>query len=134
MVTSQDFIQYQRLQTLHWTVLPTWHTKGKKEKGENGLNNFQFYRLTGCTWFLSQIKPFCMDRLNVLTINDGECYWKIRCYTVVSRKPYLRHFRCCCFFLFYISLLLWFQKEEKLYYPVPPSLSQPLESLVALTR
>ena len=77
----------------------------KKKKGENGLTSFQFRWVTVCTWFLSQIKPFCMDRLNVLTINDGKCFWKMRCYTLVSRKPYHKRFCCCCccccFFYYY---------------------------------
>lgn len=64
-----------------------------------------------------------MDRLNVLTINDGECYWKIRCYTVVSRKPYHKTFSLLLFLFILHFFTVWFQKEEKLYYPVPPSLS-----------
>ena len=40
MVTSQDFIQYQRLQALHWTVLPTWHTKRKRKREKMGSITF----------------------------------------------------------------------------------------------
>ena len=56
-----------------------------------------------------------MDRLNVLTINDGQCYWKIRCYTVVSHKPYHKTFSLLLFlFILHFFTALVSERREAL--------------------
>lgn len=56
-----------------------------------------------------------MDRLNVLAINDGECYWKMRCYTVVSRKPYHKTFLLLLFlFILHFFTALVSERREAL--------------------